>query len=265
MWVTRSYNEKFQQEFKIERKLLEAKGAKNTLELFNSEAFGEIALLDEGLLLRNLLCVQSELLAHLSACSHKNPKRALIVGSFNLELAYEFLRHSALQVDFLQFDLKVLESLISFLPHYREVMEAERFQLIPQLSTEFLAQNTQEDSVKYDIILSLDSNANAYSKFLSDDGILITRTSQILLDTQKVKEQLKSLEDFSVKMPFFAPLSLLQDCYIFASKLYHPVADIQLQKADMLEDLEYYHANLHLSAFVLPKSVKSAFFGVAKN
>lgn len=66
-------------------------------------------------------------------------------------------------------------------------MEAERFQLIPQLSTEFLAQNTQEDSVKYDIILSLDSNANAYSKFLSDDGILITRTSQILLDTQKVK------------------------------------------------------------------------------
>ena len=62
-----------------------------------------------------------------------------------------------------------------------------------------------------------------------------------------------------------AVLSLLQDCYVFASKLYHPTADIQLQKADMLEDLLYYHANLHLSAFVLPKVVKSALLGVAKN
>ncbi|WP_299548061.1 spermidine synthase [uncultured Helicobacter sp.] len=265
MWVTKSYDDKFQQEYKIERKLLEAKGAKHTLELFNSEAFGEIALLNEGLLLKNLLCVQSELLAHLSACSHKNPKRVLITGSFNLEIAFEFLRHSALQVDFLQFDLKVLESLISFLPHYKEVMEAERFQLIPQLSQEFLEQNSQEGSAKYDIILSFDENANAYNKLLQNDGILVTRTAQILLDVKKVKTQLESLGDFAIKMPFFAPLSILQDCYIFASKLYHPTADIQLQRADMLEDLEYYHANLHLSAFVLPKSVKLALLGVAKN
>ncbi|MCI5968878.1 spermidine synthase [Helicobacter sp.] len=265
MWITKSYDGKFQQEYKIERKLLEIKGVKQSLELFNSEAFGEIALLDEGLLLKNLLCVQSELLAHLSACSHKNPKRVLVAGSFNLEFAFEFLRHSGLQVDFLQFDLKVLESLMSFLPHYREVVESERFQLIPQLSVEFLAQNAQSDSVQYDIILSLDANANAYSKLLSDDGILITRTAQILLDTHKVKEQLESLGDFRIKMPFFAPLSLLQDCYVFASKLYHPTADIQLQKADMLEGLEYYHANLHLSAFVLPKAVKSALLGVAQN
>ncbi|MBX7490720.1 spermidine synthase [Helicobacter turcicus] len=267
MWVTKSYDDKFQQEYKIERKLLEIKGAKHTLELFNSQAFDEIALLDGGLLLKNLLCVQSEFLAHLSACSHKNPKRVLIAGGFNLELAFEFLRHSALQVDFLQFDLKVLESLISFLPHYKEVMDTERFQLIPQLSEEFLAQNAQEYRVKYDIILLLESNvnANSYAKLLNDDGILIVRTPQILLDVQKVRMQLESLEDFAIKMPFFAPLSVLQDCYIFASKLYHPTADIQLQRADMLEGLEYYHANLHLSAFVLPKAVKSALFGAAKN
>ncbi|TLD81424.1 spermidine synthase [Helicobacter sp. MIT 11-5569] len=267
MWVTKSYNDKFQQEYKIERKLLEIKGSKHTLELFNSQAFGEIALLDEGLLLQNMLFVQSELLAHLSVCSHKNPKRVLIAGSFNLELAFEFLRHDEVQVDFLQFDLKVLESLISFLPHYKEVMEAERFQLIPQLSEEFLEQNAQEERAKYDIIVlcNSNSNANSYAKLLNDDGILVLKSPHILLETNEVKALLESLEDFSVKMPFFAPLSVLQDCYIFASKLYHPMADIQLQRADMLDDLRYYHANLHLSAFVLPKAVKSALFGVAKN
>lgn len=267
MWVTKSYDDKFQQEFKIERKLLGVKGVKHFVELFNAEAFGEIALLDEGLLLRNMLYVQSELLAHISSCSHKNPKRVLIVGSFNLELAFEFLRHNEVRVDFLQFDLKVLESLMSFLPHYKEVMESERFGLIPQLSEDFLKQNAKENPVKYDIVVLLDSNlkANAYAALLNAEGILVVKSPHILLDTNKVRMLLESLEDFRVKMPFYAPLSLLQDCYVFASKLYHPTADIQLQKADMLEDLLYYHANLHLSAFVLPKVVKSALLGVAKN
>ncbi len=267
MWVTKSYNDKFQQEYKIERKLHEIKGERHTLELFNSEAFGEIALLDEGMLLQNMLCVQSEFLAHLLACSHKSPKRVLIAGSFNLEIAFEFLRHKDLYVDFLQFDLKVLESLVSFLPHYKEVMESPYFTLIPQQSKEFLEQNSKESRASYDIVLLLDSKQNAqdYQMLLDEKGILMMKSPQILLETLEVKKLLESLGDFRVKMPCFAPLSLLQDCYIFASKVYHPTADIQLQRADMLEDLQYYHANLHLSAFTLPKSVKVALLGVAKN
>ncbi len=267
MWVTKSYNDKFQQEYKIERKLHEVKGERYTLELFNSEAFGEIALLEEGMLLQNLLCVQSEFLAHTLGCSHKEPKRVLIAGSFNLEIAFEFLRYENLSVDFLQFDLKVLESLISFFPHYKAVMESPHFTLIPQKSEEFLAQNTEANKVNYDIILLLDSKQKTqdYQNLLDEKGILMVKSPQILLEISEVKKLLESLGDFRVKMPCFAPLSLLQDCYIFASKVYHPTADIQLQRADMLEGLQYYHANLHLSAFVLPKSVKMALFGVAKN
>ncbi|TLD86990.1 spermidine synthase [Helicobacter sp. MIT 05-5294] len=267
MWVTKSYNDKFQQEYKIENKLHEIKGERHTLELFNSEAFGQIALLDEGMLLQNLLCVQSEFLAHILACSHKEPRRVLIAGSFNLEIAFEFLRHEDLSVDFLQFDLKVLESLIGFLPHYKQVLESPRFTLIPQKSEEFLAQNREESKAHYDIILFLDSaqKAQDYQELLDAKGILMIKSPQILLETLEVKKLLESLEDFRVKMPCFAPLSPLQDCYIFASKAYHPTADIQLQRADMLEGLQYYHANLHESAFVLPKAIKTALFGVARN
>lgn len=267
MWVTKSYNDKFQQEYKIERKLHEIKGERHTLELFNSVAFGEIALLEEGMLLQNLLCVQSEFLAHISACSHKMPKRVLVAGSFNLEIAFEFLKHEDLQVDFLQFDLKVLESLISFLPHYKEVTQSSHFTLIPQQSKEFLAQNAEGNKVSYDIVVLLDSKQNLqdYQTLLKDDGILMIKSPQILLDTLEVKQLLESLKGFRVKMPCFAPLSPLQDCYIFASKVYHPTADIQLQRADMLEGLDYYNANLHLSAFVLPQSVRATLFGVAKN
>ncbi|MDY3113954.1 MAG: spermidine synthase, partial [Helicobacter sp.] len=210
------------------------------------------------------LFTQSELLAHIAACSHKEPKRVLIAGSFNLEIAYEFLKHSDLAVDFLQFDLKILESLISFLPHYKEVMDSNRFKLIPQLDREFLSQNTN-NAAQYDIIICLNKNFSEFKNLLNDNGILITKSPQILLQTSEVKATLESLGDFRVKMPFFAPLSLQLECYIFASKSYHPTADIQLQKADMLENLSYYHANLHLSAFVLPKAIKATLFGAARN
>lgn len=264
MWVTKSYD-KFQQEYRIQSKLLEVKGVSHHLEIFTTEDFGEIALLDDNVLLQNTLFTQSELLAHIGACSHKNPKRVLIMGSFNVEIAFEFLKHN-LQVDFLQFDLKILESLISFFPHYKAVMDSANFTHIPQQTKEFLAQNTEKNPANYDVIVCLEKvDFASLKELLSEDGILITQAPNILLETQKLENALKDLGDFRVKMPFFAPLALQQDCYIFASKLYHPTADIQLQRADMLEDLRYYHANLHLSAFVLPKEVKNALFGIARN
>ena len=244
MWITKNYSGKIQQEYKIESKLLEIKGIRHNLEIFNSKTFESIALIDEQIFLKTMLALQSELLAHICACSHQEPKRVLIADNFNLELAFEFLRYSELKVDFLQFDLKILESLISFFPHYQEVMKNANFKLIPQQQEEFLEQNEQRASL-YDIIIATDE-----SQFLS-----------------KTKEILESLgEEFRIKMPFYIPMSLdMQDFYIFASKKYHPTADIILQRADMLEDLEYYNANLHLSAFVLPQKVKKALFGIACN
>ena len=122
------------------------------MEIFNSQAFENIALIDDKILLKTMLPLQSELLAHISACSHKEPKKILIAGSFNLEIAFEFLRHKDLKVDFLQFDLKILESLISFFPHYQSVMQNKRFNLIPQQKEEFLQQNQVKTNF-YDITL----------------------------------------------------------------------------------------------------------------
>ena len=267
MWVTKNYNEKFQQEYRIESKLLEVKGIKHNLEIFNSRSFESIALINDKILLKNMLPLQSELLAHISACSHKDPRKVLIAGSFNLEIAFELLRHNGLKVDFLQFDLKILESLISFFPHYQAVMQNERFALIPQQKEEFLQQNQSKTNF-YDIIILEDKeDSKAYGGLLSEDGILVVKSSHLLLESAEVKRQLESLsDDFRVKMPFYLPMSLdTQDFYLFASKRFHPTADIMLQRADMLEDLEYYHANLHLAAFVIPRGVRNALFGVMRN
>lgn len=265
MWLTKSYEEKIQQEYKIKNKITEVTGEKHTLELFDSEFFGNIAFIDGYVMLQSTLSIQSELLAHIAACSHKNPKRALIVGGFNIEIAHELTKHEGLSVDFLQQDLDVLETLISFFPHYQSIFKNNRFSHISQ-DKEMFIKKSIEDSSLYDIVISLNSDVASYKEVLSDDGILISHMPHLMLEFDKAEEFLRGFSDFRILMPFIAPLSLsLKDCYMFASKKYHPTADIMLQRADMLDDLEYYCANLHLSAFVIPKSIKNKLYGIVKN
>lgn len=265
MWLNKNHNNKIQQEYKIDSKFLDVKGVLGNLEVYKSSYFGEIAKIGDTLLLKNKIAMQSEFLAHIGACSHKEPKRILIAGSFNLEIAYELLKHSDLKVDFLQFDLKILESLISFFPHYKEVFANERFTHIPQKNEEFLAQNEGKENF-YDVIYTLGDKESTFASLLSENGILIAKLPNLILELDSAKEKIQNIGDFLIKMPFYVPLSLdLEDCYLLISKRFHPTADIALQRADMLGDLEYYHANLHLSAFVLPKNIKTKLLEVSKN
>ena len=51
----------------------------------------------------------------------------------------------------------------------------------------------------------------------------------------------------------------------FATKKYHPTADIILQKSDLLEGLEYYNSDIHKSSFILPNYLKESLKILIKN
>lgn len=259
MWLTTTYHKNFQQAYKTQGKILEVTGKHHNLEIFDTQDFGEIALIDGIAISKDFLSFESEFLAHIAACSHKEPKKVLIIGSLNTQIAHEFLRYPEIKVDFFQTEDKLLSSLSSLLPNYETTLKHPNFIHL-----------SQEDSLDsyYDIIISLETSKDyhCYYPLLSEDGILIIKSPHLLLEKDKVTNILKKVgENFRIIMPFYAPLFLSPDCYIFCSKKYHPIADIQLQKADMLEGLNYYHANLHLSAFVLPKVLKQTFLWSAKN
>lgn len=266
MWVSKTYPNKIQQEYSIKNKICDVKGVKHHLEIFLSDTFLQIAKIDDNLYLQSFMKAKSEFLAHIGICSYKEtPKRVLVAGGFNLELAYELLKYDFLEVDFLQFDLKILESLVGFFPNFKEVMEHKRFRHIPQTKEEFLEQNAQRKQ-EYDVIFDFTCKGGV-ENILAKEGILITELPHLLLDIEDAKAKMALLgEEFRVKMPFVLPLDYgMDNCFLLASKKYHPTADIALQRADMLEDLEYYHPILHQSAFVLPKGIKNALNGIAKN
>ena len=52
---------------------------------------------------------------------------------------------------------------------------------------------------------------------------------------------------------------------LLASKEYHPTADIILQRADMLDGVEYYNSDVHPTAFAMGNNVRKAHKGIIKN
>lgn len=261
MWITRQLTSNFRQEYTIDTKILDSRST-HIVEVFKSADFEQVAMIDQThLMLSKYLFIESELLAHLPLCVLPDAKQVLLFDSFNLEIAYECLKHKV-SVDCVQNDRKSLDSLMSFLPHFHQVIENPHFMLFEQIM--------DLDIKKYDLIIAdallTKHQIDGLSRMLSPQGILIIRNHHPLLMTESFVQMLGDCASFfSIVMPFSAHLSILGDkSYIFASKALHPLADMLLQKIDLLPPLRYYNAHIHESAFVLPNFLFEKIQDIAK-
>ncbi|CUU39546.1 spermidine synthase [Helicobacter typhlonius] len=261
MWITRQLTPNFRQEYTIDTKILDARST-HIVEIFKSVDFDEVAMINQThLMLQKYLFIESELLAHLPLCVLPNPKNILLFDSFNLEIAYECLKHDV-SVDCVQGDKKSLDSFMSFLPHFHQVMNNSHFKLFSQV--------IDLDVKKYDVIIAdliaSKHQIDGFFRMLGERGILIVRNHHPLLEEDLFIQKVSDCTDFfNIIMPFFPSLSILSDkSYIFASKAFHPLADMLLQKIDLLPQLQYYNAHIHENAFTLPNFLFEKIQHIAK-
>lgn len=108
---------------------------------------------------------------------------------------------------------------------------------------------------QFDLIIDLDNKATtAYNQLLKPSGILLINLAT--LDLEVIKKA-----DFNIKMPFKCE----GEQYLFLSNHFHPLADICVQKIDMINELEYYNLKIHEAMFALPNYQKKALKGIARN
>jgi len=113
--------------------------------------------------------------------------------------------------------------------------------------------HTTDDSDKYDLIIEETPSdiLKIYEK-LNDKGIYIT-TPKSLTD-RDLFANLSKL--FWIVMPYFyLDENLNAKPLVFASKKFHPTADIIRHRSDFVENTDYYTTDVHISSFTLPKYI----------
>jgi spermidine synthase len=113
--------------------------------------------------------------------------------------------------------------------------------------------HTKDNGEKYDLIIEETPGdiIKIYEK-LNDTGIYIT-TPKSLTDRNLFADLSKL---FWIVMPYYyLDENLNAKPLVFASKKFHPTADIIRHRSDFVENTKYYTTDVHIAAFTLPKYI----------
>jgi len=177
--------------------------------------------------------IYDEMMVHVAVCTNKNPEKVLLISSDADGFIKEMNKHDNIAYDVVNADINAL----------RDAGDGA-----------------------YDVVISeLNSDAAVlahYNRVLKDDGLLVT-TIPSLDEVDENKKTMEILGKYTkIIMPFHIGNGNLA---LLASKEYHPTADIILQRADMLDGLEYYNCDVHPAAFAMGNYVRKEYLGIIKN
>ena len=177
--------------------------------------------------------IYSEMMVHVPVCTSKEAKDVLIISDNADMLSAEAARHGESSVKVIGCSLNEISS---------------------------LGDNA------YDVVISeMDSDAAFFSqvsRVLKDDGQFAS-THKPLDDVDANKSMMKTLGNyFKVIMPYNIGNG---STALLSSKEYHPTADINLHRADMIDGLSYYNCDIHPAAFAMPNYIRKEYLGLIKN
>ena len=100
------------------------------------------------------------------------------------------------------------------------------------------------------------------NRVLGEDGVLVIKNP----DLEKIEENKSIMKILGKYFKILMPYNLGDGTTaLLCSHSYHPTADIILQRADMLDGLEYYNCDIHPAAFAMGNYVRKEYLGIIKN
>jgi spermidine synthase len=175
----------------------------------------------------------NEMITHVALCTHPNPQSVLVVSD------YELLECTDKHKDINSLKYIGVNNALEF------VREA--------------------DEKSYDIII-------VNSDMFANDKVFVGHCNRVLANDglMVLSNDINELvcDFFRICMPYrFEVSQTSKELFTatFATKKYHPTADLILHKSDLLEGCEYYNSDVHKSSFVLPNYIKSKIKSFVKN
>lgn len=177
--------------------------------------------------------IKNEMMVHVPLCSHKDPKNILIISNDAKKYEDEVKKHTKIDAQNISLSLDEISKL---------------------------------EDASFDIVISeIDGDAlvtSQINRILTEDGLLVS-THASLDNIESNKAFMSTLGNyFKIIMPYN-----LGDgsTALLSSKEYHPTADINLQRADMLDNLDFYNCDVHPAAFAMGNNIRRAYLGSIRN
>jgi len=232
------------------------------IEIYTNDFYGNILVCNNNATMcEKDVASYSEMLAHVPLCSHPEPKRVLLVGAGISTTLGEILRHEDVEaIDAIEMDEALIEASKQAFSIHAAAFEDTRLTCRIDNGAEVI-RNAEDGS--YDVVIIsemvLDKALHAHlARITKADGIVVCESGNGTLERTKQRAVLEGLnENFRFALPYTTESLLYAGgmrTFAFASKRYHPTADIRVQKSDMIDGLSHYDADLHRAAFALPKS-----------
>jgi spermidine synthase len=260
---------------KINRKLHEEQSDFQFLEMYETETFGNLMVIDGCTMVSTRdNFFYHEMMSHPALYIHPNPKRVLIIGGGDCGTLREVLKHPAVE-HAVQIDIDERVTRLSEI-YFPELCESNND---PRAELKFIdglkwVREAAAGSVDIIIVDSTDPVGPAEGLFgaafyrdcikcLADDGILVQQSESALLHLELIKEMREAMHGAGLvhQQTLFFPQCLYPSGWwsaTMASKTALP-AFRETDCANKPFDTVYYNADIHKAALAQPEFFKKAF------
>ncbi len=266
LWFTELQTPGMKISCKTTKVLYNEKSEFQDIGIIETEQFGRMLVLDD-IIQTNIEdeFVYHEMITHVPLFTHKNPKKALVIGGGDGGAIREILKHPSIEKAVLvEIDGKVVEASKKYLPEISCGLSNERAEVIIDDGIKYIKEHKNE----FDVI-SVDSTdpigpavglfaADFYKAIyeaLKDDGIFVAQTESPFFNKDLIKRVNKDIRSIF-------PITRMYTGYIptypgglwsftMGSKKYDPLEVDETQIPEL--DTKYFTPQLYKATFVLPK------------
>ncbi len=273
-WFKEKHTKNVEFAIRVDRQLYSGQSEFQRIDIFDSVEFGRFLTLDGYMMLTEKdEFIYHEMIVHVPMAVLPEARKILVIGGGDGGTVRELTRYGGIEhIDLVEIDEEVVSASREYLPFTASALEDERVSIYYEDGLKFIRYHENE----YDLII-VDSTdpfgpgeglftkefyGNCY-KALTEHGIMVNQHESPFYpeDAYAMQRAHKRIvESFPISKVYQAHIPTYPSghwLFGFASKIYHPVSDLNRRRwEDLNLKTKYYNIPLHIGAFALPGYVE---------
>lgn len=228
---------------------------------------GKVLILDGCIMTTDLdEFVYHEMITHVPLCTHRSPRKVLVIGGGDGGTVREVLKHSSVDAVVLaEIDRRVIEASREHLPSLSTALGDPRCRIMVGDGAEHVRTHQGQydviicdstDPIGPGVVLFSEDFYRASYESLTDGGVFCAQMESPFFHGELIGRVVRSLRAiFPIVRLYLATVPTYPGAlwsFALASKKYDPLGDVRAVRLDT----KYYTPEVHKAAFVLPKFVE---------